>query len=106
MVGGRVSWSNVQSKLVTYHEWNDVARLASGAATDATNTDALVWVVAYDGPMTGSFDCQWTLVAVAADGRISDQWQADECGNGNWPSRFDLLVDRSWPRLEVLRGGS
>ena len=106
-VRGKVVWTLVGSKLVTYGEWYRLFGLTPSLGyVDTTDPDALVWVVAYLGPMVSvSPDyCEWAVRAFRADGRIVSDWGASLCGKGRWPSGFDLLPDRSWFRLDDLRG--
>lgn len=99
---GKVAWTQVESKLVTYGEAGDrLFRLTPGFGyVDPTDRDALVWVVAYLGPSRSASFCEWTVRAFRADGRIATDWGASLCGQGRWPSSFDLLADRSWFRLD------
>jgi hypothetical protein len=73
---------------------------------DTTDRDALVWVVAYLGPMVSASPDyrEWTVLAFRADSRIATDWGASSCGKGQRPLGFGLLPDRSWFRLEDLRG--
>ena len=106
-VRGRVVWTQVETKLVTYGEWDRVFGLTLGGSyVDTTDRDALVWVVAYLGPMLSmSVDyCEWAVRAFRADSRIASDWGASSCGKGQRPSGFELLPDRSWFRLDDLRG--
>jgi len=103
---GRLVWTHVDSKLITYREWNGLASFTLGLGySDPTDGDALVWVVSYDGPMlsVGADSCEWTLLAFAADGRMPRDWRGSECGRGDRPSTFYMLVDRAWLRLDALR---
>jgi hypothetical protein len=106
-VRGKVVWTQVESKLVTYGEWDRLFGLTpSFGYVDTTDRDALVWVVAYLGPMVSMSPdyCEWAVRAFRADGRIVTDWGASSCGKGQRPSGFDLLPDRSWFRLDDLRG--
>ena len=99
---GKRVWTRVESKLITYHEWNAIARITPGLGyVDTTDPSALVWVVAYRGPMLSvSADfCEWSMLAFRADDRITSDWSASECGQGERPRMFDLLPDRSWFRF-------
>jgi hypothetical protein len=106
-VSGKVVWTQVETKLVTYGEWDRVFGLTHGrGSADTMDRDALVWVVAYLGPMVSmSADyCEWAVRAFRADSRIATDWGASSCGKGQRPSGFYLLPDRSWFRLDDLRG--
>lgn len=106
-VGGNVAWTHVEPKLVTYAEWSRVLPLEpSFGYVDTTDRDALVWVVAYFGTMdtTKSPNCEWAIRAFRADGRIATDWSASLCGGGELPSAFETVPDRSWFRLDDLRG--
>ncbi len=106
-VSGEVRWTQVESKLVTYREWNRLSPFTpTFGYVDTTDPDSLVWVVAYLGPMVSvSPDyCEWVVRAFRADSRIATDWGASQCGKGQWPSGFDLLPDRSWFRLDDMRG--
>jgi hypothetical protein len=106
-VSGNVLWTRVESKLVTYGEWDRVFGLTAGRGyVDTTDRDALVWVVAYVGPMLSvSVDyCEWAMRAFRADSRIASDWGASSCGPGQRPWGFALLPDRSWFRLDELSG--
>jgi hypothetical protein len=106
-VSGTVVWTQIESKLVTYGEWDRVFGFTPGLGyVDTTDRDALVWVVAYLGPMVSiSPDyCEWAVRAFRADSSIASDWGGSSCGKGQWPSGFDLLPDRSWFRLNDLRG--
>ena len=105
-VSGKVAWTHVETKLVTYGEADRLFAITPGLGyVDRTDRDALVWVVAYLGPMVsiGADYCEWAVRAFRADGRIASDWGASLCGNGQPPSGFDLLPDRSWFRLDDLR---
>jgi hypothetical protein len=105
-VSGKVVWTQVETKLVTYGEWDRVFGLTPGRGyVDTIDRDALVWVVAYLGPMVSmSVDyCEWAVRAFRADSRIASDWGASSCGKGQRPSGFELLPDRSWFRLDDLR---
>lgn len=100
---GRAAWTHVESKLVTYAEWGRMLGRTPGLGqTDTTDPDALIWVVAYRGPMVSmSLDyCEWAVRAFRADGRIASDWGASMCGKGQRPWGFDLLPDRGWFRLD------
>ena len=102
-VSGRVAWTHVESKLLTYAEWDRVFGPRSGRGQiETTDPDALIWVVAYLGPMVSmSIDyCEWAVRAFRADGRIATDWGASMCGKGQRPWGFDLLPDRGWFRLD------
>lgn len=106
-VSGKLAWIQVESKLVTYAEWSRILPLTpSFAYVDTTDRDALVWVVAYFGPMdpTKGPNCEWAIRAFRADGRIATDWSASLCGGGELPSAFETVPDRSWFRLDDLRG--
>lgn len=106
-VRGSIVWTQVESKLLTYREWNWLAPFTPGLGyVDTTDKDALLWVVAYRGPMVSSSPdyCEWSLLAFPADSRISGDWRASVCSKGQWPATFNLLPDRSWLRLDALRG--
>jgi hypothetical protein len=101
-VNGKVAWTRVESKLITYEQWRRLFGLTPGLGyVDTTNPDALLWLIAYRGPMPSiSVDyCSWALEAFPADGRMFHDWGATECGPDGWPLRFDLLPDLSWWRL-------
>lgn len=101
-VNGKVGWTQVESKLVTYGEWDRVFGITPGLGyVDTTDRNALIWVVSYVGPMvsTGANYCEWAVRAFRADSRIATDWGASLCGPGQRPSVFDLLPDRSWFRL-------
>lgn len=68
-VSGEVCWTQVESKLVTYREWNRPSAFkATRGYVDNTDPDSLVWVVAYLGSMVSvSPDCEWLVRAVRAD---------------------------------------
>jgi hypothetical protein len=105
-VSGKVVWTQVESKLVTYGEARRLFPFASGRSEDTTDQDALVWVVAYVGPMVSmSTDyCDWAVRAFRADRRIASDWGASSCGPGQRPWGLGLLPDRSWFRFDDLRG--
>ncbi len=106
-VSGKLLWTHVESKLVRYGEWNRVFPFTGTFGyVDTTDRDALVWLVAYFGPMgpTMSPNCDWAIRAFRADGRIATDWGASLCGGGQLPSDFELLPDRSWFRLDDPRG--
>ena len=106
-VSGKLVWTQVETKLVTYGEWDRVFGVTPGRGyVGTTDRDALVWVVAYLGPMVSmSADyCEWAVRAFRADSRIASDWGASSCGKGQRPSGFDLLPDRSLFRLDDLRG--
>jgi len=101
-VNGTVAWTRVESKLITYEQWRRLFGLTPGLGyVDTTNPDALLWIVAYRGPMHSiSVDyCSWALETFPADGRMSRDWEARGCGPDGWPLTFDLLPDLSWWRL-------
>jgi len=103
---GRVAWTQIESKLVTYGDWQRSFGLTPGLGyLDTTDRDALIWVVAYIGPMVSvSPDyCEWVVRAFSADRRLPVEWGAAQCGKGHWPSGLDFLPDRSWFRLDTLR---
>jgi hypothetical protein len=105
-VSGKVAWSHVETKLVTYGEADRLFAMKTGLDyVDSIDRDALIWVVAYRGPMVsiGADYCEWAVRALRADGRIASDWGASLCGKGQPPSGFDLLPDRSWFRLDDLR---
>ena len=105
-VSGTITWTRVEAKLITYREWNMIAPFTPGLGyVDTTDGGALVWVVAYRGPIVSvSPDyCEWSLLAFRADSRMSPDWSASECGKGQWPVTFDLLPDRTWLRLDAFR---
>jgi hypothetical protein len=108
-VHGQVAWSRVESKLVTYREWNGmlIPRVPGFGASDVPNPDALYWVVAYLGPLTPvSADyCEWVIRVFAADERApSPDYGASTCGRGGWQWSFSVLPDHSWFRPDALRG--
>jgi hypothetical protein len=105
-VQGNLAWTRVESKLVTYGEARRLFLTPSLNFVDPTDPDALVWLVAYVGPMVSiSADyCEWGVRAFRADARIGTDWSAKSCGKGHWPSDIDLFPDRSWFRLDDLRG--
>lgn len=108
-MNGNVRWTDVRSKLMTYGDFNRLFGWTPGLGyVDTTDRDALVWVVAYAGPLVSisSDYCEWVLRAFRADDRIATDWGASSCGKGQRPSAFDLLPDRSWFRLDDLRGGA
>lgn len=103
-VDGRVAWTRLESKLVTYREWQGPFGLSGGLGyPDTRDPDTLYWAVAYLGPMTAmdspSYRCQWVVRIFAADRRAPDPDDgADVCGQGGWRFEFALLPDRSWWR--------
>jgi hypothetical protein len=103
---GKLAWTRVESKLVTYADLGRSFPLPVGSFgyVDTTDRDALVWVVAYLGPMvsTGGH-CEWVLRVFPADSRMPPDWSASECGRGHWPSGFDFLPDRSWFRADAFQ---
>ena len=101
-VNGKVAWTRVESKLITYEQWRRLFGLTPGLGyVDTTNPDALLWLIAYRGPMSSiSVDyCAWALEAFPADGRMFHDWEAAECGPDGSSLTFDLLPDLSWWRL-------
>jgi hypothetical protein len=101
-VNGKVAWTRVESKLITYEQSRRLFGFTPSLGyVDTTNPDALLWVVAYRGPMPsiGVGYCSWALEAFPADGRMAPEWGATECGPDGWPLTFDLLPDLSWWRL-------
>jgi hypothetical protein len=107
-VHGKIAWTRVESKLVTYGESRRLFGLPGLGYVDQTDPDALVWLVAYVGPMVsvGADYCEWTIRAFRADSRIGTDWSASLCGKGQRPSDIDLFPDRSWFRLDDLRGSA
>jgi hypothetical protein len=105
-VHGKIVWTRVESKLVTYGESHRLFGTPGLGYVDPTDPDALVWLVAYVGPMVsiGADYCEWVVRAFRADARIGTDWSASLCGKGQWPSDIDLFPDRSWFRLDDLRG--
>jgi hypothetical protein len=83
---------------VTYGESRRLFGTPGLGYVDPTDPDALVWLVAYVGPMVSiSADyCEWGVRAFRADARIGTDWSAASCGKGQWPSDIDLFPDRSW----------
>ena len=106
-VDGQVTWTRVDSKLVTYGEWRRLFSLSSSHAKDDTNPDALFWVVAYLGRLipfeSPSYHCDWVIRVFAADERAPATFGASMCGQGGWQWEFVVLPDRSWFRLDGLR---
>jgi hypothetical protein len=102
MVNGTVAWTRVESKLIRYEEWRRLFAPTPGLGyTDTTDANALLWVVAYRGPMPAiSVDyCVWAFEVFPADARMPRDWGATECGPEGWPMTFDLLPDLAWWRL-------
>jgi len=106
-VDGQVTWTRVDSKLVTYGEWRRLFSSPSSHAKDDTNPDALFWVVAYLGRLipfeSPSYHCDWVIRVFAADERAPATFGASMCGQGGWQWKFVVLPDRSWFRLDGLR---
>jgi hypothetical protein len=109
-VKNEIAWTRVESKLVTYREWTRVIGIPTSGrgAREEMNPDALFWVVAYLGPLVSmegpGYRCDWVLRVFAADQRAPATYGASMCGMGGWRWEFAVLPDRSWWRLEDLRG--
>jgi hypothetical protein len=105
-VDGSVTWTRVESKLVTYAEWRRLFSIPTVAA-DTTNPDSLFWIVAYLGRLVPveslSYHCDWVMRVFAADERAPATFGASTCGQGGWQWDFVFLPDHSWGRLDGIR---
>lgn len=108
-VGGTPAWTRVESKLVTYGELGPLLLTPGLGLRDPTDPHALVWMVAYRGRLpaieSATYQCEWVIRAFPADHRLLESWEASLCGQGQWGWQFNLMPDRSWWRMDSLRGG-